>query len=65
MADAIKKFGLVLRDLPSRKMRESSTGGNIIRTWSASATTTSQDKGFLESIWDGATRFVGFLVSLD
>ncbi|TAE66371.1 MAG: hypothetical protein EAZ86_20580 [Oscillatoriales cyanobacterium] len=63
MADAIKKFGLVLRDLPSRKMRESSTGGNIIRTWSASATTTSQDKGFLESIWDGATRFVGFLVS--
>lgn len=63
MADAVKKIGLVLRDLASRKMRESSTGGNIIRTWSASATTSSQDKGFLESIWDGATRFVGFLVS--
>ncbi|WP_293355932.1 MULTISPECIES: hypothetical protein [unclassified Microcoleus] len=63
MADAVKKIGLVLRDLASRKMRESSTGGNIIRTWSASATTTSQDKGLLESIWDGATRFVGFLVS--
>lgn len=63
MADAIKKIGLVLRDLASRKMRESSTGGSIIRTWSASATTSNQDKGFLEKIWDGATRFVGFLVS--
>ena len=34
------KIGMILRELASRKIRSSSTGGNLIRTWSASATTT-------------------------
>jgi hypothetical protein len=59
----IEKIGLVLRDLGSRKIRESSTGGALIRTWSATATTSSDNKGFLENLWDGASRFVGFLIS--
>ena len=57
------KIGMILRELASRKIRESSTGGNLIRTWSASATTTNQDKGFLETIIDGALRFGNFIIS--
>jgi hypothetical protein len=63
MSTKIEKIGLVLRDLGSRKIRESSTGGSLVRTWSATATTSSDNKGFLENLWDGASRFVGFLVS--
>ena len=57
------KIGMILRELASRKIRESSTGGNLIRTWSASATTTNKDKGFLETIIDGALRFGNFIIS--
>lgn len=63
MSTKVEKIGLVLRDLGSRKIRESSTGGSLIRTWSATATTSSGDKGFLENLWDGASRFIGFLIS--
>ncbi len=54
---------MILRELGSRKFRESSTGGNLIRTWSASATTTSGGGGFLETIFNGALRFGNFLIS--
>ena len=58
------KIGMILRELGSRKFRESSTGGAIIRSWSSSATNSSQgDKGFLETIIDGALRFGNFLIS--
>jgi len=57
------KIGMILRELASRKFRESSTGGNLIRTWSASATTTSGGGGFLETIFNGALRFGNFLIS--
>ncbi|MEG4013115.1 MULTISPECIES: hypothetical protein [unclassified Microcoleus] len=58
------KIGMILRELASRKIRESSTGGNLIRTWSASATTTNQGRGgFLETIFNGALRFGNFLIS--
>jgi hypothetical protein len=60
---ANKKIGLVLGDLASRKIRETSTGGALIRTWSTSPTVSSSNKGFLENLWDGASRFVGFLIS--
>jgi hypothetical protein len=63
MSTQIKKIGLVLGDLASRKIRESSTGGALIRTWVASPTVTSSNKGLLENLWDGASRFIGFLVS--
>jgi hypothetical protein len=59
----IPKIGMILRELGSRKFRESSTGGNLIRTWSASATTTSGGGGFLETIFNGALRFGNFLIS--
>jgi hypothetical protein len=58
------KIGMILRDLASRKFRESSTGGNLIRTWSASAITTSSGGGgLLETIFNGALRFGNFLIS--
>jgi len=57
------KIGMILRELASRKFRDSSTGGNLIRTWSASATTTSGSGGFLETIFNGALRFGNFLIS--
>ena len=57
------KIGMILRELASRKIRESSTGGNLIRTWSASASTTTQSGGFLENIINGALRFGNFLIS--
>ncbi|NQE38360.1 hypothetical protein [Microcoleus asticus] len=58
------KIGMILRELASRKIRSSSTGGNLIRTWSSSALTTSQGSGgFLETIINGALRFGNFLIS--
>ena len=63
MSTKIEKIGLVLGDLASRKIRESSTGGTLIRAWSTNPTTNSDDKGFLENLWDGGSRFIGFLVS--
>jgi hypothetical protein len=57
------KIGMILRELGSRKFRESSTGGNLIRTWSASATTTQGSGGLLETIFNGALRFGNFLIS--
>ena len=58
------KIGMILRDLASRKFRSSSTGGNLIRTWSASAsTTTSGNGGILETVINGALRFGNFLIS--
>ncbi|MEG4396476.1 hypothetical protein [Microcoleus sp. BROC3] len=62
-AQAIPKIGMILKDLASRKIRSSSTGGNLIRTWSASAITTSSSGGFLETIINGAVRFGNFLIS--
>jgi len=57
------KIGMILRELASRKIRESSTGGNLIRTWSASAITTNSSGGLLETIFNGALRFGNFLIS--
>jgi hypothetical protein len=57
------KISMILRELASRKIRESSTGGNLIRTWSASAITTSGSGNFLETIVNGALRFGNFLIS--
>ena len=58
------KIGMILRDLASRKFRSSSTGGNLIRTWSASATaTTPGNGGILETVINGALRFGNFLIS--
>jgi len=57
------KISMILRELASRKIRESSTGGNLIRTWSASATTTSGSGNLLETIINGALRFGNFLIS--
>jgi len=57
------KISMILRELASRKIRESSTGGNLIRIWSASATTTSGSGNFLETIINGALRFGNFLIS--
>ena len=62
-AQAIPKIGMILKDLASRKIRSSSTGGNLIRTWSASAITTQSNNGFLETIINGALRFGNFLIS--
>jgi hypothetical protein len=54
---------MILRELASRKIRESSTGGNLIRTWSASAIATNSSGGLLETIFNGALRFGNFLIS--
>ncbi|MEG4066254.1 hypothetical protein QUA42_02680 [Microcoleus sp. Pol11C2] len=62
-AQAIPKIGMILKDLASRKIRSSSTGGNLIRTWSASAITTQNNGGFLETVINGAVRFGNFLIS--
>jgi hypothetical protein len=54
---------MVLRDLASRRIRANSTGGALIRTWSASAITTSGSGGIIETIFNGAIRFGNFLIS--
>ncbi len=63
MTTPTPRLGMILRELASRKIRESSTGGNLIRTWSASASTTEESGGFLENIINGALRFGNFLIS--
>lgn len=57
------RIGLILRDLASRRIRANSTGGNLIRTWSASAIATTGSGGLLETIFNGAVRFGNFLIS--
>ncbi len=60
----IPKIGMILRELASRKIRSSSTGGQLIRTWSASATmTTPSSGGLVVTIINGALRFGNFLIS--
>jgi hypothetical protein len=55
---------MILRELGSRKIRESSTGGQLIRIWNSSAVSQQQNSGgFLESIVNGALRFGNFLIS--
>ena len=56
-------IGMVLRDLASRRIRANSTGGMLIRTWSASAITTTGSGGLLQTIFNGAVRFGNFLIS--
>jgi hypothetical protein len=64
MTEPTPKIGMILRELASRQIRNSSTGGMLIRTWSASAsTTTSSSGGLLETIINGALRFGNFLIS--
>lgn len=63
MAAPTQKIGMILSELASRKFRENSTGGNLIRTWSASATTTQGSGSLLETIFNGALRFGNFLIS--
>jgi hypothetical protein len=63
MAAPTPKIGRILPELGSRKFREFYTGGNLIRTWSASATTTQGNGGLLETIFNGALRFGNFLIS--
>jgi hypothetical protein len=61
---AIPKIGMILRELASRKIRSSSTGGNLIRTWSASASiTTPSSGGLVVTIINGALQFGNFLIS--
>lgn len=62
-AQAIPKIGMILKDLASRKIRSSSTGGHLIRTWSASAITRQNNGGFIETVINGAVRFGNFLIS--
>ncbi|MEG3907316.1 hypothetical protein QT979_08595 [Microcoleus sp. w2-18bC1] len=62
-AAPIPKIGMILKDLASRKIRSSSTGGRLIRTWSASAVTTRSSGGIIETIINGAVRFGNFLIS--
>lgn len=58
------KIGMILRELASRKIRSSSTGGQLIRTWNASATiTTPSSGGLVVTIINGALRFGNFLIS--
>ena len=59
----VPRIGLILRDLASRRIRANSTGGMLIRTWSASAITTTGSGGILETIFNGAVRFGNFLIS--
>jgi len=59
----VPRIGMILRDLASRKIRAHSTGGQLIRTWSASAITTTGSGGLLETIFNGAVRFGNFLIS--
>jgi hypothetical protein len=47
MTEPTPKIGMILRELASRKIRSSSTGGQLIRTWSASATMTTPSNGGL------------------
>jgi hypothetical protein len=60
---AIPKIGMILKDLASRRIRSSSTGGRLIRTWSASSIATTSNGGLLETIVNGAVRFGNFLIS--
>ena len=59
----VPRIGLILRDLASRRIRANSTGGQLIRSWSASAITTTGSNGLLETIFNGAVRFGNFLIS--
>ena len=59
----IPKIGMILKDLASRKVRSSSTGGQLIRTWNASAIVTRDNGGVLETIFNGVARFGNFLIS--
>lgn len=55
---------MILRELGSRKFRESATGGALIRTWNSSAISQQNNSGgFLETIVNGALRFGNFLIS--
>jgi len=61
---ATPKIGMILRELASRKIRSSSTGGNLIRTWSANASiTTPSSGGLVVTIINGALQFGNFLIS--
>jgi hypothetical protein len=62
-AAPVPKIGMILKDLASRKIRSSSTGGQLIRTWNASAVTTTSNGGFIETVINGAVRFGNFLIS--
>jgi len=59
----VPRIGMVLKDLASRRIRANSTGGLLIRTWSASAITTTSNGGLLDTIFNGAVRFGNFLIS--
>jgi len=61
---ATPRIGMILKDLASRRIRANSTGGNLIRSWSSSAITTTNNGGFIETIINGAVRFGNFLVSV-
>jgi hypothetical protein len=54
---------MVLRNLGSRRIRANATSGNLIRTWSASAITTTSSGGIVQTIFNGAVRFGNFLIS--
>jgi hypothetical protein len=54
---------MILRDLASRRIRATSTGGNLIRSWNASAIVTTNNGGLVETIINGAVRFGNFLIS--
>jgi hypothetical protein len=56
----VPRIGLILKDLASRRIRANSTGGQLIRTWSASAITTTSNGGLLDTIFNGAVRFGNF-----
>ena len=63
----VPSIGMILGDLASRRIRANSTGGMLIRTWNASAITTSSAGGiggFIETIFNGAVRFGNFLISV-
>lgn len=62
-AAPVPQIGMILRDLASGRIRTNSTGGNLIRTWSASAIVTTNNGGFIETVVNGAVRFGNFLIS--
>jgi len=59
----VPRIGMILRDLASRRIRATSTGGNLIRSWNASAIVTTNNGGLVETIINGAVRFGNFLIS--
>jgi hypothetical protein len=54
---------MILGDLASRRIRANSTGGMLIRTWNASAISTSGSGSLIETVFNGALRFGNFLIS--